>query len=88
MPTSRPRTNITHTPQVRHALEVARAHWPDEDRDSVLLLKLLDAGVKTIEAGEDAAAERRIARIRQLAGAHTELYGPGYLDEVRDGWGE
>ncbi|GEB45721.1 hypothetical protein MTE01_16660 [Microbacterium testaceum] len=88
MPTKNPRTNITHTPQVQHALEVARMHWPREDRESSLLLNLLELGAKTIEASDEFAAERRVARIREVAGKHAGLYEPGYLDELREGWSE
>ncbi len=88
MPTKRPRTNITHTPQVQHALEVARTHWPSEHRENALLLNLLEAGAKAIEASDEFATERRVERIREVAGKHTGLYGPGYLDELREGWAE
>lgn len=87
MPTKHPRTNITHTSQVQHALDVARMHWPSEHRESVLLLNLLDAGAKAVEASDEFAAERRVARIREVAGKHTGLYEPNYLDELREGWG-
>lgn len=88
MPTKHPRTNITHTPQVQHALEVARTRWPSEDRESALLLNLVDAGARSIEASEEFAAERRVARIRAIAGRHTGLYGQEYLEDVREGWTE
>lgn len=88
MPTQNPRTNITHTTQVRHALEVARMHWPNEERESTLLLNLLEVGAKAIETSEEFAAERRIARIHQVAGKHTGLYSPTYLEEIREGWSE
>ncbi|QJU54818.1 hypothetical protein SCB71_17185 [Herbiconiux sp. KACC 21604] len=88
MPTKSPRTNITHTPQVQHALDVARTHWPREKRESALILNLLEAGAKAIEDSDEFAAERRVARLREVAGKHTGLYEPGYLDGVREGWPE
>ncbi|CAH0180103.1 hypothetical protein PlfCFBP13513_09455 [Plantibacter flavus] len=88
MPTKHARTNLTHTPQVKHALEVARMHWPDEDRESALLLNLLDAGAKALEAGEQSTTERRRARILDTAGRYTGLYEADYLDQVREGWAE
>lgn len=88
MPTKNRRTNITHTPRVQHALDVARTRWPSEDRESALLLNLLEAGAKAIEVSDEFAAERRVARIREVAGTQTGLYGPGYLDELREGWSE
>lgn len=88
MPTKHPRTYITHTPQVAHALDVARTRWPDEDRESALILHLLDEGAKAVEQSEGYAQEQRSARIRAIAGKHSDLYGKGYLEEVREGWSE
>ncbi|MDR6867503.1 hypothetical protein J2Y69_002106 [Microbacterium resistens] len=88
MPTTNPRTHITHTPQVVHALDVARARWPEEGRESALILRLLEEGAKAIEESDAYAEERRNARIRALAGAHSDSYGAGYLEEVRGGWPE
>lgn len=88
MPTRHPRTNITHTPQVKHALEIARMHWPAEERESTLILNLLSAGAKAIEASDEFDAERRVARLREIAGKHTGLYGPSYLEDIREGWNE
>ena len=88
MPTRNPRTYITHTPRVQHALDVARKRWPEETRESSLILLLLEEGVKAIEEGEGAAVQRHIARIRALAGKHGDMYGPGYLEEVSAGWSE
>ncbi len=62
--------------------------WPTEHRESALLLKLLDAGAQAIEDSEEFAAERRVARIRAVAGKYTGLYGPNYLEELREGWTE
>lgn len=88
MPTKNPRTHITHTPQVQHALDVARKRWPDETRESALILHLLDEGAKAIEEGESTAIQQRSARIRALAGKHGGMYGPGYLEDLRAGWSE
>ncbi|WEK61356.1 MAG: hypothetical protein P0Y60_00940 [Candidatus Microbacterium colombiense] len=88
MPTKSPRTHITHTPQVLHALDVARTRWPDEDRESALILHLLDEGAKSIEEHREAADAYRADRIRALAGKHSAHYGSGYLDELRAEWDE
>lgn len=88
MPTKLPRTHITHTPEVEHALDVARARWPEADRESTLLIRLLTAGANAIEAQQREATTQHVARIRALAGIHSDLYEPGYLEELRDGWNE
>lgn len=88
MPTKNPRTHITHTPQVARALQVARTRWPNEDRESVLILHLLDEGARSIEENQALANERRTAHVRRIAGKYTNLYGEGYLEEIREGWAE
>jgi hypothetical protein len=86
MPTKHHRTFVTHTPQVTRALEVARTRWPNE-RESALLLHLLEEGAKAVETSSRLAREERLSRLRQLS-RHSDLYGEGYLDDVRDGWPE
>lgn len=88
MPTKNPRTHITHTPQVMHALDVARGHWPLEDRESALILRLLDEGAKAIEKSDARNEAQRQARISELAGKHSDLFGADYLTEIREGWSE
>jgi len=88
MPTKHPRTNITHTPQVAHAIDVARREWPDEARESVLLLRLLDEGARVIEARVSGAERRRRERIDVIAGRYSAAYPVGYLEELREDWDE
>ncbi|MFK0402875.1 hypothetical protein ACIQTT_11140 [Microbacterium sp. NPDC090225] len=88
MPTKHPRTNITHTPQVAHAIEVARREWPDEVRESVLLLRLLDEGARVIEARVSGAESSRRERIDVIAGRYSAVYPVRYLEELREDWDE
>ena len=88
MPTKNPRTHITHTPQVAHALQVARRRWPNEDRESALILHLLDEGAKSIEQSQASNDAQRVALIRRVAGKHADLFGEGYLEEIRQDWPE
>lgn len=87
MPTKHHRTFVTHTPQVTRALDIARRHWPDEKRESALLVHLLEEGMRAVEASEAAERSDRIARLRGLA-RHSDSYGQGYLEQVREGWAE
>ncbi|MCL2735952.1 MAG: hypothetical protein FWD75_04875 [Propionibacteriaceae bacterium] len=90
MPTSLERTNITHTPQVRHLLDLANVQWPDQTA-RVLMLNLMEAGAQAlVSANPDAeqpAYERALARLaEQIDADYGNQYTDTYLDEVRAGW--
>ena len=87
MSTTLPRTMITHTSEVQHALEVAEKRWPGQ-RPSALLLRLIEEGVHVVEAGNDELAARQRAVVAEVAGKYTGMFGPGYLEELREGWPE
>lgn len=87
MPTKRQRTFVTHTPQVVHALEVARKRWPGEERESALLLHLLEEEAKAVATSADLERVERVAKLRELS-RHGDFYGPGYLESVREDWRE
>jgi len=90
MPTTLDRTNITHTAQVRHLLDVAGTQWPDETpRSRMINLMRLGADVVTSRVPA-AAAQARLAGLERLAAEIDADYGcqyeENYLDEVRAGW--
>lgn len=87
MPTTRPRTQVTHTRAVEQALEIARSRWPDES-PSALLMHLVVRGGQAIQ---DEQSQREIDRraavdaaVQRLAG----IYPDGYLHELRGDWPE
>ncbi|QKT08222.1 hypothetical protein HUN08_14215 [Gordonia sp. X0973] len=85
MPTALPRIQVTQTPQVAEALEVAARTWPDVPR-SELVTRLMTAGAETLETER---ADRRARRRRQLDRLRgTVDYPPAYLDDLRAGWPE
>jgi hypothetical protein len=78
---------VTESDQVARALDDAAERWP-EDRDARgrLLLRLVEEGHRAIgAAGAEQAADRREA-VHRTRGALTDVYGPGYLDRLRDDW--
>jgi predicted metal-dependent phosphoesterase TrpH len=89
MPTTLPRTQVTHTREVRHALEVAARRWPGQ-RPSVLLAHLIEEGAHAIEAdaaGRDADRRDRVESVAaRLATDFGHLYTDDYLAEERAGW--
>lgn len=88
MPTKNPRTNITHTPEVRRALEVARERWPNETTDSALILHLMKEGAQAIEASVKSTAQHRRTVIGEIAGKYSDAYEEDYLANLREGWDE
>ena len=87
MPTTLPRTQVTHTPAIAHALEVASLRWP-----SATPLELIQAIAEDwVAAAESEQREKsltRAARIRANAGRFSGVYGDNYLAEIREGWRE
>jgi hypothetical protein len=60
----------------------ARSIWlvPGEQDDAITTV----SGA-TVSA-QDARAARRLAAVRELSGSLTGMYGPGYLQDLRDEW--
>jgi hypothetical protein len=83
MPTTRPRYQITETPAVEHAIDLAATRWPGEPR-SRLIHRLLLAGADAIGQREDELVKQRVAAIRESAG--TVDYPPDYLEDLRRDW--
>jgi hypothetical protein len=85
MPTSRPRYQVTETPEVARALDVASHHWPGESR-SRLLLRLLALGREVLEGhGEDERRRRREA-VDASSGKYQHVFSERYLEEIRSDW--
>jgi hypothetical protein len=87
MPTARARHVLTETDEVAQALGDAQCRWPEHrDRPVQLLLNLIREGHRAIVAEADHATSRRLAAIESTAGVLTDVYEPGYLDELRNDW--
>lgn len=82
MPTELRRLMVTETPEVEAAVDAMLAARPDLTRPAALR-ELALLGAAHVET-----PERRRARVAELAGAFTGLYGDGYLAELRDEWPE
>ncbi|QIK63084.1 hypothetical protein G7068_07635 [Leucobacter viscericola] len=91
MPTTLPRFQVTETPEVARALEVARLTWPDL-RNSERVRELLIRGAHSIEEERlqlrSAEAKRREAALEAFAGSLTGVYEAGYLERLREDWPE
>lgn len=85
MPTTRPRHQVTETPDVAHALDVAARRWPQEPQ-SKLLVRLVQAGGAVLEQQDNEAVRRRRAAIDCAAGKYAGVFTRGYLDQLRQDW--
>ncbi|MGL5929807.1 MAG: hypothetical protein ACRCY8_12805 [Dermatophilaceae bacterium] len=85
MPTSRPRHQVTETPDVARALDVAARRWPREPR-SRLLLRLVEAGSRAVEEERSAAVQQRLAAIDATRGKYADAFPDDHLAELRQDW--
>jgi hypothetical protein len=85
MPTDRPRHQITETPAVEYAIDLAARRWPGEPR-SRLLLRLVAAGGAALEEDVDLATHRRQEAVRASSGKYADAFSPDYLFELRRDW--
>ncbi len=87
MPTVRPRHQITETPQVARALDLAARKWPGESR-SRLVLRLMDAGTTALELERVESAKRQGEVIAAVSGKYDDAFGEDYLADLRNEWPE
>jgi hypothetical protein len=85
MPTTRPRYQVTETPEVARALDRAARRWPGEPR-SKLLLRLVEVGGGILEHDERVGEGAHRAAVLASSGRYAEAFGPDYLAELRADW--
>jgi len=85
MPTTRPRHQVTETPNVQRAIDLAAKRWPDKPR-SKLVIDLIEAGARSIEIELDQAQAEHRRAVEAAAGSMTGMFGPNFLEELRKDW--
>ena len=85
MPTTRPRYQVTETPEVARALDRAAKRWPGEPR-SKLLRRLIEVGGRILERDERAEDGAHRAAVLASSGRYPQAFGPDYLAELRADW--
>jgi hypothetical protein len=87
MPTTHRRHAVTETEDIAAALDVARNAWPElADKPGALLRRLILAGEEAVQARRHRTVDGRRQAIERTSGTLTGVYGPGYLDELRQDW--
>ncbi len=85
MPTSRPRYQVTETPELAHVLDQAAERWPGEPR-SRLLLRLLAAGADHLERSDASTIAAHRAVVAATKGRYSDAFEPGHLAQIREDW--
>lgn len=87
MPTKRPRHLIVQTDQVTRALNQAAQRWPEESsRPGRLLRHLIEEGERALAQDQTASNAGMVDAVARTRGALTGVYGPGYLERLRQDW--
>jgi hypothetical protein len=85
MPTARSRYQVTETPAVARALDIAAKRWPGEPR-SRLLLRLVEVGSDALAQDQQADLEAHCAAVTVSSGAYADAFPAGFLVELRQDW--
>jgi hypothetical protein len=87
MPTTKPRYMITETDQISRALGNAAKVWPELSGQRTLLLrKLLEVGIQTVEMDLDKDTAKRLAAIEKLSGSMDGVWPANWREELADDW--
>ena len=87
MPTTRPRHMITETDRLSAALTEAAKLWPELAGERALLLrKLLEVGIETVEAKALETRQSRIIAVEKLAGSMDGVWPRNWKQELEQDW--
>lgn len=79
---------MTESDELAAALDSAAARWPDLSRAQLIVRLALEGDRATSESDDDDRAQGRRAALRRSSGVFNGVYGPGYLEELREDWPE
>ena len=85
MPTTRPRHQVTETPELARVLDRAALRWPGESR-SKLLLRLINFGGEALEQDLLAEDGAHRAAVTASSGRYPAAFSPDYLKKLRADW--
>ena len=89
MPTDRPRHMITETDFISQGLIAAANHWPElAEQRTLLLRKVIEVGLQTIELDEAKRRQSRSAAVEELAGSMDGVWPSNWREELAEDWPE
>ena len=78
---------ITENDQLSAALIEAAKIWPElGDQRTLLLRKVLEVGIETIEGQAKDATKGRLAKVQKLAGSMDGVWPAGWRKELAEDW--
>ena len=78
---------ITETDQLSDALSEAAKIWPELSGQRTLLLrKVLEVGIESIEAQATKRTKSRLAQVQKLAGSMDGVWPANWRDELDQDW--
>lgn len=78
---------ITETDQLVEALNEAAKLWPEHaGQRAVLLRKVLEIGIETIQAQSQQKKTDRLARVEKLAGSMDGVWPADWREELSEDW--
>ncbi len=89
MPTARPRHMITETDQISQGLSKAAKQWPElAEQRTLLLRKIIEAGLQAIENEESERTQSRLASVKKVAGSMDGIWPTNWREELAEDWPE
>lgn len=85
MPTTLRRIQVTRTPEVEGALDVAARLWPTASL-SERLARLAALGAQSVSGAEETVRRHRREALDRLRDLTADLYPEGYLEDLREDW--
>lgn len=78
---------ITETDQISQALVHAAKIWPElAGQRTLLLRKILEVGIQTVEQGLERNTALRLAAVDKLAGSMDGVWPANWREELAEDW--
>jgi hypothetical protein len=80
---------ITETDQISQGLSKAAKQWPElAEQRTLLLRKIIEAGLQAIENEESERTQSRLASVKKMAGSMDGIWPTNWREELAEDWPE